>query len=75
MANGTDFATSTIPAVQVSGFKGNTAFGLTDGTAIEPVAFFDDGTVTIDTSGVAGADQITITSPPARPPIPTPTYR
>jgi subtilisin-like proprotein convertase family protein len=55
LENGFDFAAGgTTPAMRVSGTSG--------GAAIETVAFYDNETVTIDTTSTDGDDTITITS-------------
>ena len=52
--NGFDFATGTVDAVRVSGTSG--------GVPIEAVAFFNNTTLTIDTSDLDGVDILTINS-------------
>jgi hypothetical protein len=56
-------AVGTIPALVVAGTTGDTAVGMGDGVVIETAAFFNNGTVTINTNTVSdGADQVTIVS-------------
>ncbi|MBW3598802.1 MAG: hypothetical protein KY475_16190, partial [Planctomycetes bacterium] len=63
LQNGVDFlAGGTNQAIRVSGTTGDTAKGAGDGTAIEPVAFWDNGEVIIDTTQVDGDDVIDIDS-------------
>jgi uncharacterized delta-60 repeat protein len=62
IAPGTDFFSGgTHAALRVSGTTGDSSFGAGDGTPIETAAFWNDGSLTVDTTQTDGNDKVTLT--------------